>query len=251
MQIVQILQQQRHDDFQLLESTRFRIQDFRDSLPHIDGPFDFEKEEEPAEDDNEKKDGRSHLPQADVGSVREENAVECEVLNEGQSVRHIDDEVEQDEQQSKHEDYVPIGVVRLAILDLSVLKIPQLTVDGGAIGSLQELRLEGLGDFRFNPREHNYGEVLVHHLDYPAVLLEEVQSWRAFRQFFLGVVLQDLVDLEPQRQHHFLLLAELKILPLVLQLELFEPLVDSVQLLYQQLVGNGQQLADGFLINIF
>lgn len=124
----------------------------------------------------------------------------------------------------------------MAILDLGVLKVSQFTVDGSTVGSLQELGFECLGDLGLDTREDHYCQVLMHYLDDSTILLEEVEPWRAFRQFLLWVVLQNLIDLEAKGEDDFFLLTELQVLPLVLQLELFESLIDAVKLLHQQLV---------------
>lgn len=76
----------------------------------------------------------------------------------------------------------------------------------------------------------------MHYLDDSTILLEEVEPWRAFRQFLLWVVLQNLIDLEAKGEDDFFLLTELQVLSLVLQLELFESLIDAIKLLHQQFV---------------
>lgn len=130
-------------------------------------------------------------------------------MDEGQRVRRVDDEVEEDEQQGEEEYAVAVGVVRLAVLDLCFLEVAQLAVYGGPVGSLQKFVLEGLGNLSFYLREDHNGQILMHDLHDPTILLEEVQPRRFLGQLVLGIVLQHFVDLEPQRQHHFLLLAEL------------------------------------------
>lgn len=70
----------------------------------------------------------------------------------------------------------------------------------------------------------------MHDFHDPTVFFEEVQAWRFLRQFVLWVVLQHFIDLEPQRQHDFFLLAELQVLPFILKLQFFVSLVNPIQL---------------------
>ena len=49
----------------------------------------------------------------------------------------------------------------------------------------------------------------MHYFDNSTILLEEVEPRRALRQFFLRVVLKDLINFEPERKDYFFLLAEL------------------------------------------
>lgn len=78
----------------------------------------------------------------------------------------------------------------------------------------------------------------MHHLHDPAVFLEEIEAWGFLGQFVLRVVLQDFVDLEAQGKHYFLLFAELQVLTLVFQFQLFVSLVDSIQLFNEKLMRN-------------
>lgn len=172
-------------------------------------------------------------------------------MYEGERVGRVDDEIEEDEEEREEEDAVAIRIVGLPVLDLCVLQVTQLAVDGRPVRCLQEAALEGIRDLRLDLGEDHDRQVLMHHLHDPAVFLEEVQPWRLLRQLILGVVLEHFIDLEAQRKHHFLLLAELQVLPLVLELQFLVALIDTVEFFDEELVRDGKQLADGLFVDVF